>query len=670
MNKIAILGHTASSYPEVESLLTRCGMTTAHPSRRENLLPRDIAAMLCKAHKTPSLRHVTTEEEICQIDAGPVWHGMALDLFLGNLESDLWGWSDTQTIFLLDYWKALDPKITFVLVYDAPQSALTHNTWDEETEPSVQSIQQKLNNWRAYNGALLGFFLRNPDRCLLVNVQQVRKAASTYINQVQTRIGAPLHAAESTYLSVSNPDTHSNAEIVSTGADAVRPQNQDSESTDLVSAESLNHLTPEAFLLESLMNAHPDCRQLYQELESAANLPSDQQSERHFDSAEAWMAWTKERSQYRMLIGQLEEAHKNQTQELLAATSAYEIEQVKWVTEKAALEQSRQLLENSLQENSKEQELMLEQLHQVQEQLEHEYLQAREYSKSVSDFQLKTDQLKTQLSESEARAKTLSAEKTLLEQQQALSIKEKAELTKARDTQAKQTAETKAALEQQLAHWAKEKTELAKARDAQASQAVDAKAALEQQRTQFAKEKSELAKLREAQTVASSKSTELQNIKEENDLLLNQLHQVQEELERYYLENQRLKTKPSLAAKKEPVAHYGAAERIKRQLSYRLGATMIERSRSLGGVLSMPWALTAETRAFRRETTSAANTKLPPIHQYRDAHEAERVKNHLSYRLGSTLIQHSKSPLGWIKLPLAIRREVRTFQQQRKEKRS
>lgn len=155
----------------------------------------------------------------------------------------------------------------------------------------------------------------------------------------------------------------------------------------------------------------------------------------------------------------------------------------------------------------------------------------------------------------------------------------------------------------------------------------------------------------------------LKVLREENELLLSQLHQVQEELERYYLENQRLKQK---VPPPKPAGPYGAADRIKRQLSYRLGAVMIQRSRTVGGWLSMPWALTAEVKAFRADLAQRqADKKAPPIHKYRDAHEAERVKQHLAYRLGSTLLAHAKSPIGWVKLPFALARQVRQFREQR-----
>jgi hypothetical protein len=150
---------------------------------------------------------------------------------------------------------------------------------------------------------------------------------------------------------------------------------------------------------------------------------------------------------------------------------------------------------------------------------------------------------------------------------------------------------------------------------------------------------------------------------QENQQLLLQLRQVQAELERSYQEAQRLKKQ---IPPPKPPGPFGAADRIKKQLGYRLGAVMVDRHDTLGGWLAMPWALIAEARAFRKERRTSGNVKLPPIHTYRDASEAERVQQQLSYRLGNAFIKHAKSPIGWLSMPFTLRREVREFRRTRK----
>lgn len=172
-----------------------------------------------------------------------------------------------------------------------------------------------------------------------------------------------------------------------------------------------------------------------------------------------------------------------------------------------------------------------------------------------------------------------------------------------------------------------------------------------------------------------------EELEQENELLLLQLHQVQEELEHYFLENQKLQSGNGSSSTSMTSSspsfyntsyesgsssfHYGAADRIKRQLSYRLGATMIQQSRTVSGALMMPWALIKETREFRKDFKMMKDEKLPSINDYQDAYEAERVKQHLSYRLGHTLVKNANSVIGWIKLPWLLKQEIVDFQKRR-----
>jgi hypothetical protein len=167
----------------------------------------------------------------------------------------------------------------------------------------------------------------------------------------------------------------------------------------------------------------------------------------------------------------------------------------------------------------------------------------------------------------------------------------------------------------------------------------------------------------------SERAAAYQALAEERDQLISQLHQVQEALERYYLEIGRLKQAapvqtPSTAAPQPVAAHFGAAERVKSQLSYRLGNTMITCSRSAGGWLLMPFALSRVALQFHGERPEREARRLPPIHQYRDAHMAEQVKGHLSYRLGHAMVHNARSPLGWMAMPAALLRQVREFRMQ------
>jgi hypothetical protein len=168
----------------------------------------------------------------------------------------------------------------------------------------------------------------------------------------------------------------------------------------------------------------------------------------------------------------------------------------------------------------------------------------------------------------------------------------------------------------------------------------------------------------------NNSEVKIKNLEEENELLLLQLHQVQEELERYFLELKSIKSgnfsdvdsfSYPQYRDSTPRGPYGAGGRIQGQLSYRLGRVLISQTRSFKGWISLPWALRKVIRDFRVEKSSGSNEKLPPIESYADAYDADRVRQHLSFRLGSVLIQRSRSPIGWMILPWALLKTIKDF---------
>ena len=166
------------------------------------------------------------------------------------------------------------------------------------------------------------------------------------------------------------------------------------------------------------------------------------------------------------------------------------------------------------------------------------------------------------------------------------------------------------------------------------------------------------------QTRAQEQAAAHQSLTEDHTRLVAQLHHVQQRLAQQHhapVPTPVPVPAPVPTEASPPAALFGAADRVKAQLSYRLGATLIQHSRSLGGWLRMPFALVATVTQFEREKPQRQAHRLPPIHQYRDAHEAERIRGHLSYRLGAVMVRHATTPWGWGRMPFAMQREIRAF---------
>lgn len=101
-------------------------------------------------------------------------------------------------------------------------------------------------------------------------------------------------------------------------------------------------------------------------------------------------------------------------------------------------------------------------------------------------------------------------------------------------------------------------------------------------------------------------------------------------------------TEPNLNGK--PI---GAVLKVQNQLSYKLGQMMILNSKSLSQILKMPFILYHLYKEHKfEEKVKNANIKLNlvpkplKLEEYADFNEALKLKNHLSYQLGQSLIKN------------------------------
>ncbi len=195
MNKIIIVGHPNSNFEFVEKISLQYGMGTPHTSKRENLSPQNITEIICKAYNTPKISEVTSTSDFSPLQVSAVWHGMALDLFLNNLEQKFWGWSDPYAIYTLDYWLSLDENLTFILVYNHPRSVLEQAANNQESFVN-NTIGHLIDNWIAYNTALLNFYYNNRERCLLISSEQINKNTGHFLERLESVFKIPLNLCD------------------------------------------------------------------------------------------------------------------------------------------------------------------------------------------------------------------------------------------------------------------------------------------------------------------------------------------------------------------------------------------------------------------------------------------------------------------------------------------
>ncbi|PFG08986.1 hypothetical protein [Marinobacter sp. LV10MA510-1] len=212
---------------------------------------------------------------------------------------------------------------------------------------------------------------------------------------------------------------------------------------------------------------------------------------------------------------QTEKASKAEQKNLQTALTKEQTGHTKTSVEKATLENHLKAVKTANQDQAgqlenlaEENQLLLEQLHLVQEELENKFLQAAEQEKSLAD-------LKTQLEQSDKQARDAEKQYTQAEQARA-----KAEQEKGKTEQALAKAEQT------------EKAAQAEIKNLQI--------ALKKEQTGHTKTSAEKAtlenQLKALKTVNKDQTGQLENLAEENQLLLEQLHLVQEELENKFLQ--------------------------------------------------------------------------------------------------------------------------------------
>ncbi|MDP2370552.1 hypothetical protein [Rhodoferax sp.] len=160
-------GSPHSGQEQVFELLVQAGVAKAHAASQGALTPQNLQTKLLNSQEVDLLGTAP----LAQVLPGKLWSRLASDLFLANIHHTAWGWADDQTTVLMDFWKDFDPQVRLLLVYNSPQAYLAQ-VLDQHTAPSPQFVAATLNEWTRWNTALLRYYHRHPICCVLVNAQQ------------------------------------------------------------------------------------------------------------------------------------------------------------------------------------------------------------------------------------------------------------------------------------------------------------------------------------------------------------------------------------------------------------------------------------------------------------------------------------------------------------------
>ena len=161
MKTLCITGVQAVELSYIEAIFVQAGMTLPRPAQRNEMLTMN------SWHDQIQSRIKETAGEQGPTELGRVWEQLASDLFVANLDQPVWGWSHAQSIALLDFWQAFDPQLRFVLVISSAQRFIANALESGEPMPALSIL---LEQWGAQHLQILQFYHRFPQKTVLVDI--------------------------------------------------------------------------------------------------------------------------------------------------------------------------------------------------------------------------------------------------------------------------------------------------------------------------------------------------------------------------------------------------------------------------------------------------------------------------------------------------------------------
>lgn len=392
---------TSTAHPALQAVtaqLLDSGMAAAHPAQRSEGL--DLAAW----HQRVLAKH---SGGVSGLPLGRLWEQLATDIFMANIDSPVWGWSDPHSVELLDFWYPFDPHLYFVLVCISPLQAMAHAIASPTEGASADEV---LRQWQTSHQAMLRFHLRHPERSVLVCAETALAQGPQLVETLAARWDLPLHAtgaydalAHGLYL---DPVAGFLAQQLLENCSAEHALHQEI----LASLTPFGqHATPAAqpFTTESAVAAYRQLRERSEQIDvvvqekttlSAELSNVKEESELlllqlHQVQEELESLFLKEQQGAQQLnalkeeltnLTAVSEALKKQNAELTKARDQKTREANECRPKIDALNQEKTALAADLNNAQEESELLLLQLHQVQEELEHYFL---EYQKVQQNLQ-------------------------------------------------------------------------------------------------------------------------------------------------------------------------------------------------------------------------------------------------------------------------------------------
>jgi hypothetical protein len=191
MKIVLSCGHANADVEQIHAILRAGGVRDANPSESRALTPQTLIAKMFDAHEVGG----DGVEPARQLLPGKFWQELAADLLVANIANGPWGWADAKNVWALDFWSEFDAQVRFVLVYSSPEAALGR-AFLGRTELKRDECDRVLAVWTRASEEMLRFYSRHPHRCVLVNAAAVQLAPAKLNDLINQKFAMSLDAVE------------------------------------------------------------------------------------------------------------------------------------------------------------------------------------------------------------------------------------------------------------------------------------------------------------------------------------------------------------------------------------------------------------------------------------------------------------------------------------------
>jgi hypothetical protein len=109
-----------------------------------------------------------------------------------------WGWKEPRSTLFLDFWHEQLPQLNFLLLFRAPWEVVD-SLFRRGDENFLKNPSMAVRVWLNYNRALLDFYDRHPERCLLLESYVVAQEPSRLIEAIARKFGHHFGPIEDLY---------------------------------------------------------------------------------------------------------------------------------------------------------------------------------------------------------------------------------------------------------------------------------------------------------------------------------------------------------------------------------------------------------------------------------------------------------------------------------------